>query len=205
MVMTNITTTTKHIVQEASQHAAEVATQAHDAHAAVAHHGAYYEDPTFWVGLSTIIVFGLLAKPIAKFLNQALDQRAKNIEAQLNEAKTLKLEAENLVKEYNDKKALADIEAAKIIEETKANIEVIKTKTIEKLNKDMEKKEADAIKKIELAEAQVIKEVTDKAVEIAMEAAKKAIMEHIDEDQQDKLIDASIKDLPKKLKEIKLS
>jgi F-type H+-transporting ATPase subunit b len=203
MVMANITTTTKHIIQNTANHATEVATS-HDVHA-TNHHGVFYEDPTFWVGLSTIIVFTLLAKPISKFLNQVLDQRAKKIEKQLNEAKNLKIEAEKLVQEYNDKKEKAEIEAEKIIKETKENIEIIKAKTIEKLNKDMEKKEADAINKIAMAESQVIKEVTDRAIEIAMEATKKAISEHLDDKQKDKLIEESIKNLPNKLKEINLS
>lgn len=202
MVMTNITTTTKHIVQSVANHANEVAAT-HDAHAAG--HGAFYENPTFWVGISTIIVFTMLAKPIAKFLNQVLDERAKKIEEQLNEAKNLKIEAEKLVQEYNDKKAQADIEAEKIIKQTKENIEIIKTKTLDKLNKEMEKKEADAINKIAMAENQVIREITNKAIEIAMEATKKTISEHLDDEQRDKLIEQSIKNLPNKLKEISLS
>jgi len=203
MVMANITTTTKHIVESTANHANEIATAAHNAHATG--HGAYYEDPTFWVGLSTIIVFSLLAKPIYKFLDQVLDQRAKNIEAQLNEAKNLKIEAEKLVAEYNDKKAKADIEAAKILKATKDNLEIIKARTIEKLNKDLEKKEAEAITKIAMAEKQVIKDITDRAIEVAMEAAKKAISEHLDDEQKDRLIENSINNIPSKLEEISLS
>src|SRR6267143_67933 len=80
----------------------------------------------FWVAVAFVIFIGILVyMGVPKMLIGALDDRAKRVQAELDEARRLKEEAQKLLAEYQGKQRQAETEAAAIIEGAKAEAERI--------------------------------------------------------------------------------
>ncbi len=78
-----------------------------------------FSNPTFWVAVGFVIFVVLTVRPIAKAALAALDGRAERIKAQLDEAQTLREEAQKTLAEYERKQRDAVAETEKIVEHAK--------------------------------------------------------------------------------------
>src|SRR6476469_5615357 len=82
-----------------------------------------------WVALAMLaVVMVMLWQKVPAMIGRALDSKIADIRAQLDEAKTLRAEAEALKKEYEAKAAAADGEAAAMVERAKAESKAILAK-----------------------------------------------------------------------------
>ena len=97
-------------------------------------------DATFWVAISFFIFFGVLIYlKVPQKMNNLLGDQIKEIKKELNEAEKLKVEAKNLLSDYENKIDKSKKEAKKIIEENKKNLDKdIKNKK-QKINDEMKK------------------------------------------------------------------
>src|SRR5947209_12866820 len=81
-------------------------------------------DAETWVAIGFLIFVGILIYVgVPKMVTSALDDRAKRVQAELDEARRLKEEAQKLLAEYQGKQKQAETEAASIIEGAKAEAE----------------------------------------------------------------------------------
>ncbi len=156
--------------------------------------------PEFWVGVS---FFGFVAllfyyRVHAK-IAEALDQRAADIKAELDEAKRLSEEAQAILADYQRKQRDAEKEAKAIIDLAKTEAEALAEETRVALKDSLERRTRLAEDKIARAEAQAIDEVRATAVEVAVGAAEKLITKKLTAKAASTLIDGSIKDLKTKL------
>src|SRR5262245_37659448 len=79
-----------------------------------------------WVAVAFVIFLAILAYVgVPKMLTKALDDRGKRVQAELDEARRLKEEAQKLLAEYQSKQRQAEAEAASLIEGAKAEAERI--------------------------------------------------------------------------------
>ena len=86
----------------------------------------FLAEPETWVAVGFLIFIGVLIYVgVPKMLTDALDARGKRVQAELDEARRLKEEAQKLLAEYKAKRRQADEEAAAIIEGAKADAERI--------------------------------------------------------------------------------
>src|SRR4249919_1249258 len=91
-------------------------------------------EPEFWVAVAFVIFVGILVYVgVPKMMVGALDERAKRVQAELDEARRLKEEAERLLAEYQGKQKQAESEAASIIAGAKAEAERIAAEAKAKL------------------------------------------------------------------------
>ena len=146
-----------------------------------------------------LFVAVLLYLKVPSLLGGMLDKRADGIQSELDEARALREEAQTLLASYERKQkevqeqadrivAHAKEEAAEAAEQAKADLKVSIARRLQA-----------AEDQIASAETSAVKEVRDKAVTIAVAAAKDVIAKQMTAESGDKLIDAAIGEVDAKL------
>src|SRR5947209_2690586 len=139
-----------------------------------------FAEPEFWVAVAFLIFVGILAYVgVPKILVSALDDRGKRVQAELDEARRLKEEAQKLLAEYKAKQRQADEEAAAIIEGAKTEAERIAAESKVKMEEFVTRRTKIAETKIAQAEAQAVADVRAAAAEAAVAAAEKILTESV--------------------------
>lgn len=178
--------------------AAAAAEEAHGA--AEKASGGLFGDTYFWVLLSFIIVIGAFIRFGAhKTMAASLDKRSNRIADEINEARKMREEAQELLAQYQRRQREAETEAAAIIEQAKKDAKQMAVEARDKINAQMERRTKAAEEKIARAEAQALSEVRGKAADVAINAARDIIRERMDSGAQNAFIDKSIADLRGKL------
>src|SRR5436190_22280633 len=154
----------------------------------------------FWVAVAFVIFVGILIYVgVPKMLTNALDDRAKRVRTELDEARRLKEEAQKLLAEYRAKQRQADQEAVAIIEGAKAEAERIAAESKVKMEEFVARRTKMAEAKIALAEAQAVADVRAAAAEAAVAAAEKILTDSVKGTIADDLLARGIGDVKTKL------
>jgi len=138
-------------------------------------------DSTFWAFIALLLFIALIVYlKVPGMIGRSLDERAENIKKELEEARTLREEAQQLLAEYHRKRKEAEKEAGDIVaaaeREAKALLEDAKQATEEyviRRNKLAEQK-------IATAETDAINAVRASAVDLAIAAAGKIVADKVD-------------------------
>lgn len=138
-------------------------------------------DSTFWAFIALLLFIALIVYlKVPGMIGRSLDERAENIKKELEEARTLREEAQQLLAEYHRKRKEAEKEAGDIVaaaeREAKALLEDAKRATEEyvvRRNKLAEQK-------IATAETDAINAVRASAVDLAVAAAGKIVSDKVD-------------------------
>ncbi|PJR90349.1 ATP F0F1 synthase subunit B [Ochrobactrum sp. 695/2009] len=138
-------------------------------------------DATFWALIGLIIFLAILAYlKVPGMVGRSLDERADRIKNELEEARTLREEAQQLLAEYHRKRKEAEKEASDIVasaeREAKALLENAKRATEEYVARRNKLAE----QKIATAEVDAINAVRASAVDLAVAAAGKIVAEKVD-------------------------
>jgi F-type H+-transporting ATPase subunit b len=159
-----------------------------------------FAEPEFWVAVAFVIFVGVLVYVgVPKMLLNALDERGKRVQAEFDEARRLKEEAQKLLAEYKSKQRQANEEAAAIIEGAKAEAERIAAESKTKMEEFVVRRTKLAETKIAQAEAQAIADVRAAAAEAAAAAAEKVLTESVKGKVADDLLARGIGDVKTKL------
>ena len=157
-------------------------------------------DATFWVGAAFVIFIGILVVlKVPGMLTSALDERAKKISDDLDQARELREEAQVLFATYQRKQRDALQEAEEIVTHAKEAAAREAELAENKLKEAIDRRQQAALNKIALAEAQAEKEVRDTAIEIAITAATTVVLGKVRGDHSDKLVDSAIQKLGRHL------
>jgi F-type H+-transporting ATPase subunit b len=160
----------------------------------------FIHDAEFWVLIAAIVFVALVFKPISRTLTGGLDARAARIRAELDEARRLREEAEQLVAEYHAKERAALAEAEAIVAHAKTEAERIAAQSARDLEQALERRQRMAEERIAQAEAKALAEVRAAAIDVAISAARDVIAAEIDERRGSSLIDEAIVALPQRLR-----
>lgn len=138
-------------------------------------------DATFWALIGLIIFLAILAYlKVPGMVGRSLDERADRIKNELEEARTLREEAQQLLAEYHRKRKEAEKEASDMVasaeREAKALLEDAKRATEEYVARRNKLAE----QKIATAEVDAINAVRASAVDLAVAAAGKIVAEKVD-------------------------
>jgi F-type H+-transporting ATPase subunit b len=156
--------------------------------------------PEFWVAVSFLLFVGILIKMgVPALVTKALDDRADTVRKELDQARRLREEAQDLLADYQRKQRAADDEAKAIIEEARREAEAMKAESARTLKEQLERRTRLAEEKIARAEAQAVSEVRAAAVDVAMSTAERLIAEKLAADGGADLLSRSIRDLKGKL------
>jgi F-type H+-transporting ATPase subunit b len=155
-----------------------------------------YDDPTTWVLLALFLFLGLIAflKLPAK-LGGALDARAEGIRKELDEAKRLRDEAQELLASFQRRQREAEAQADAIVAQAHRDAERFAADARVKITEQLERRAAVAERKIAQAEADATAKVRAQAAELAAAAAERLLADGLDSTAQGKLITAGTAEL----------
>ena len=161
---------------------------------------AIFYDSNIVVGISFVLFFALLAYlGVHKFLGQKLDERAQGIRDELNEAKRLREEAQEIFAEFERKQKAVEGQAAEIVANAEAEAAAAAERAKADIANSIERRLKAADEQIALAESNAVKEVKDRAVAVAIGAAQEVLTAKLGADKAQGLTDAAIADVAKRL------
>ena len=154
----------------------------------------------FWILACLVAFFAILGYfKVHRTIAGSLDKRAADIAAELDEARRLREEAQQLLASYQRKQREAMKEAEDIISQAKAEAEQLAKETRANMEAQVERRTKLAEDKIAQAETQAVNDVRSAAAEVAIGAARRVIAEKVDAGADAKLIEQAIADLASKL------
>jgi F-type H+-transporting ATPase subunit b len=153
----------------------------------------------FWVAVAFLLFVVAAYRPLRRAITGALDERSARIRAELEEATRLREEANSALAAYQRKQREAAREAEEIVAFAEKEAAQIKAKTQADLDAALARREQMALDRIAQAEAQALQEVRNTAVEVAIAAARKLVVQGLDQSRADALVAEAIAELPKKL------
>lgn len=157
------------------------------------------EDPTFWIAVAFLVFVAATARPVSRAIATALDARSARIRGELEEAQSLREEAQRSVAEFKRKQRDALKEAEQILDHAKVEAKRLCEQAERDLEAALERREQAALDKIAQAEAQALQEVRDQAIEVALLATAKLISENLGPERSGAMINRAIRDLSGKL------
>ncbi|APE42239.1 ATP F0F1 synthase subunit B [Sulfitobacter alexandrii] len=132
-------------------------------------------------------------------MGKMLDKRASDIRSELEEARALREEAQTLLASYERKQKEVQEQADRIVATAKEEAQRSAEQAREELSRSVERRLAAAEDQIASAEAAAIKDVRDRAVAVAIAAAREVIAKQMSAAEGNKLIDDAIAQVDTKL------
>jgi F-type H+-transporting ATPase subunit b len=149
--------------------------------------------PGVWVALSMSVLIGIMLwLKVPARITGNLDKSIAEISKQLGEAKSLRAEAEALRKEYADKIASAEKDAAAMLEHARHEAEAIVAKAEADTTEVIARRERMAEDKIGAAERTAVADLRAKAAAAAATAAGGLIRDSYSADADKALVDQAI-------------
>jgi F-type H+-transporting ATPase subunit b len=154
----------------------------------------------FWVAVAFFMFIGLLLyMKVPAMITESLDQRAEAIRKELDQARRLREEAQDLLADYQQKQRRADDEAKAIIENAEREAMAIKEQSEKALKESIERRSRMAEEKIARSEAQALNEVRGAVIDAATAAAEKVLATRVQGAVAGGLVEQSIRELKGKL------
>ena len=155
-----------------------------------------YLDSKFWVAIPVVLFIALVIyKGALRSLSKALDDRSDKIKAELDEARRLREEAQQLLASYHRKQKEAEAQAEEIVKQARSDAENMASQARKDLAERLERRAAQAEAKIANAEAQALGEVKAKAADLAMDAAENILRTKMSAAEKSKFIQDGIKQM----------
>ena len=159
-----------------------------------------FYNSTLVVGISLFLFLALLAYlGVHKFLGSKLDERAQGIRDELDEAKRLREEAQEIFAEFERKQKAVEVQAEEIVAHAQEEAAAAAERGKADIAASVERRLKAADEQIALAEANAVREVKDKAVAVAVAAAQEVLTSKLGGDQAQSLVDGAIADVGKRL------
>ena len=164
--------------------------------------GASLEDPseirgdlaiyTFAVFMLLLLILGTLAWPK---ISAALTEREKRIEGNIASAEAMNEEAKRLLAQYEAKLASAAGEVKAMLEEARKDAEGTKEQIIAEARAGAQSERDRAVRDIEVASNQAMKDIAETSANLAVELAGKVIRESINPAKQQELVRSALEKL----------
>ena len=162
-------------------------------------------DATFWVAISFFIFLGgLIYLKVPQKINLSLVGQIDSIKKELDEAEKLKVEAKNLLSDYESKIDKSKKETKEIISLARQNSEKTILEKTEKFHQIIEDRKKNAEQKIILMKENALRDIKNTSIKVSVEAVEYLIKNSIDKEKIDKVYDASLKEIKTSLKQTKV-
>lgn len=162
--------------------------------------GISLKNTDFVVLLGLIVFIGVLVYfKVPGMIGKMLDGRAEGIEAELNEARSLREEAQSLLATFERRQREVQDQAARIVEAAKEEANVAAQQARADLENSLKRRMAAAEDQIANAQAAAIKEVRDQSVVVAIAAAREVIAKQMTAAQSNAMIEDAIDQVEAKL------
>lgn len=154
----------------------------------------------FVVLLGFLLFIGILVYyKVPTLISGMLDKRAAGIEAELEEARALRDEAQTLLASYEKKRKEMQAQADTIVEAAKKEAAAAAVEAKKDIEESIARRLAAADDQIAQAEAKAVKQVRDQAVTVAVAAAGDVIADAMSPDKAGELVHQAIAEVGAKL------
>ena len=161
-------------------------------------------DATFWVAVSFFIFFGVLIYlKVPQKINNSLTDQINEMKKEMDEAEKLKIEAKNLLSNYENKIDKSKKETKGIINLAKKDSEKIILEKMKKFHHIMENKKKNAEQKIVQMKENALKDIKNISVKVSMEAVEHLIKKSIDKNKLEKFYTKSLEQAKTSLKHLR--
>jgi len=153
-----------------------------------------FHDPHFWVLLATIVFVAVAYKKGRAPLLKLLDDRTRRIGAELEEARNLRAQAQELLNDAQRKHRDAIQTSQTILDNAKEGAALLAKEAEQKLAENMARRETQLLSRITRAEQAAVQELRTQAADLASRAAEKLLQEN-PQKFGGKLVEDAINDL----------
>jgi len=175
-----------------------MAAAAHPAGAEHAQPSVFGMGPGSWVAIAMLLLIGIMLwKKVPAMIGGMLDNRIAHIRAQLDEAATLRKEAEALRAEYQSKLTALEGEAAAMRQRAEQEATLVVARAKEETEQLITRRQRLAEERISAAERAAVAEVRAKAVSAAVAAAGDVIATNHGASADKALVEQGIAELGK--------
>lgn len=153
---------------------------------------AILEDSMIWLALS-FLIFAFIVYKFGKaaFLS-ILDKRITQIKTELETAESLRIEAQEMLAQYQRKQRDAETEAETIIAKAEQHAIEIRKNAEAQLEETLMRREKQIKDRLTQMEVKAIQEIRTHAAALAVEATAQIIQDNLDKKSGEKLVDASV-------------
>jgi len=156
-------------------------------------------EPTLFY--ATLVLFGLFAFVLGKFawgpLLKVIESREESVRSQVDGAEKAQTEARALLHQRQEQLIAAAREREELIARAQKEAEAIRADLVGKARSDAEAVLERAKQQIQQEKAQAIQELRTQVADLAMEAAGRIVQSSLTPEAQRKLVDDTIRGLPR--------
>lgn len=154
----------------------------------------------FVILIAFLLFIGVLVKfKVPSLLGGLLDKRAASIKADLEEARSLREEAQSILASYERKAREVQVQADEIVVAAKRDAQAAAEQAKADLKTSIARRLKAAEDQIASAEASALKEVKDRAVQVAVAAAGEVLAKQMSAKDKSGMIDAAIAEVETRL------
>ena len=162
-------------------------------------------DATFWVAVSFFIFAGgLIYLKVPQKVNSSIAAQINKIKKDLEEAEKLKVEAKNLLSDYENKIDKSKKEAQDIINIAKKDSEKNILDKTKKFHELLEERKKNAEQKIIQMKENALKDIKNISIKVSVQAVDHLIRNSIDKNKIEKIYTESLEQVKDSLKHTKV-
>ncbi len=162
-------------------------------------------DATFWVAVSFFIfIGGLIYLKVPQKIDGSLTDQINSIKKEINEAEKLKVEAKNLLSDYESKIDKSKKETQQIINLAKAESEKSIIEKTKKFHQLLEDRKKNMELKISQMKENALREIKNISVKVSIESVEHLIKNSIDKSKLEKIYFESLEQTKSTLKKTKV-
>jgi F-type H+-transporting ATPase subunit b len=163
-------------------------------------------DATFWVAISFVIFcLIIIYKKIPQAINNLLDNKINEIKSEIDNAKNLKNESEQLLAKYKKRIEEARTEAGVIINSEKKETEIFIKESENKFEQLIINKKKSLEQKLDQMRIKAIKDIQNISNKIALETVKKIISNSANDEKMKVVNQKNLEKIFVNLKDSKIS
>tara|TARA_B100001013_G_scaffold46160_1_gene24288 strand:- start:64 stop:561 length:498 start_codon:yes stop_codon:yes gene_type:complete len=161
-------------------------------------------DATFWVSIAFFIfIGGLIYLKVPQKVNNSLISQISKIKNDLSEAEKLKVEAKNLLSDYEGKIDKSKKEAREIINSAKRDSEKTILEKTQKFHQIIEDRKKNIELKISQMKENALRDIRNTSINISMQAVQHLVQNSIDKNKLEKIYKKSLDQAKTALKQTK--
>ena len=157
------------------------------------------DDATLWVGISFILFVVMVIRPLTSMFSKNIDIRISTLKKEIDEAKKLKIEAENLLNEYKEKEKRNTQYIEELKKQTKKEAKDIEERIKKEIELAITRKEANYELIVKQMESNLKEKLQNEIMTKTLKFTQSRIEKNISEKHNNDFIDESLKKLPKQL------
>jgi F-type H+-transporting ATPase subunit b len=156
-------------------------------------------DTHFWYLVSFLVFATIVYKYGMPALLGVLDKRIEEIREELKNAEDLRVEAQEMLAQYQRKHKDAVKDADAILENAKAQAKEMQKAAEKELDEVIARREKQLEERVARMQQNAREEILEYASSLAIAATTEIIADQLDKKSNEKLVDAAIKDISKNI------